>query len=196
MKNEDISYSTKKKLAKGLKRLMKEKSLSKISISEIVRLCDVNRKTFYYHFESIEDLFKWMLEDEAVHIVKEFDLSKDYKKAIFFVMDYLENNQAILNCAYDSIGSEGLKKFFYDDFFDVTTKLIEAVEENISYKCPQDYKEFLTKMYAGAIAGMIIDYFSSDEMISRKKIANFLSISLYSSISSSLKNYKDYLYSW
>lgn len=195
MKNEDISYSTKKKLAKGLKRLMKEKSLSKISISEIVRLCDVNRKTFYYHFESIEDLFKWMLEDEAVHIVKEFDLSKDYKKAIFFVMDYLENNQAILNCAYDSIGSEGLKKFFYDDFFDVTTKLIEAVEENISYKCPQDYKEFLTKMYAGAIAGMIIDYFSSDEMISRKKIANFLSISLYSSISSSLKNYKDYLYS-
>ena len=191
MKNEEISYNTKKKFAKGLKKLMKEKSLSKISISEIVRVCDVNRKTFYYHFESLEDLFKWMLEDEAVHVVKEFDLSKDYKKAIFFVMDYLENNQVILNCAYDSIGSEGLKKFFYDDFFEVTSILIENIEKKLGYNCPDDYKNFLSKMYAGAIASIIIDYFSNDEILSKNKLSSYLSLILYSSISASLGNFKN-----
>jgi AcrR family transcriptional regulator len=82
-------------LAESLKKLMKKKSLSKITISDIVKDCDVNRKTFYYHFIGIEELFKWMLEEEAVHVVKNFDVKKDHKEAILFVMDYIDNNQDI-----------------------------------------------------------------------------------------------------
>lgn len=193
MKNEDITYKTKKTLAKALKKLMLEKKLSKITISEIVRTCNLNRKTFYYHFDGVGGLFKWMLEDEAVHVVREFDLSKDYKKAIFFVMDYLENNQAILNSAYDSMGREGLKKFFYDDFLEITLRFIDLNEKKLGYITAKDYKNFLAQMVANAIAGMIIDYFSSDKIISKTKLNNFLYISLNASIYASLKAYNEYM---
>jgi len=40
-------------LADSLKKAMKSKPVSKVTISEIIADCNVNRKTFYYHFEDI-----------------------------------------------------------------------------------------------------------------------------------------------
>ena len=48
----------KKTLAVSLKRFMEKKPLSKITVSEIIADCGVNRKTFYYHFEDIYALLK------------------------------------------------------------------------------------------------------------------------------------------
>lgn len=189
MKNEEISIKTKKHLSKTLKKLMLKKPLSKITISEIVRSADVNRKTFYYHFESINKLFKWTLEEEAVHVVKNLDVKKDYKKAIEFVIKYIETNNDILNCAYDSMGREGLKEFFYDDFYEIVEKLVETIVEKMDEVVENDFKDFLAKMYAGAIANMIIDYFSEKKNIDTKKIVNYIIIVMGSSIKASIEAY-------
>ena len=81
-------------------------------MSEIIADCNVNRKTFYYHFEDIYDLLKWTLEQEAIDVVKNFDLLIDYEDAIRFVVEYVNKNAHILNCAYDSMGRDELKRFF------------------------------------------------------------------------------------
>lgn len=189
MKNEEISIKTKKHLSKTLKKLMLKKPLSKITISEIVRSADVNRKTFYYHFESINELFKWTLEEEAVHVVKNLDVKKDYKKAIEFVIEYIETNNDILNCAYDSMGREGLKEFFYDDFYEIAEKIVETIVEEMDEVVEDDFKDFLAKMYAGAIANMIIDYFSEKKNIDTQKIADYIMIFMGSSIKASIEAY-------
>ncbi len=62
MKHEITALNTKKALAASLKRCMEKKPLSKITVSELIADCGVNRKTFYYHFEDIYGLLKWMLE--------------------------------------------------------------------------------------------------------------------------------------
>lgn len=59
--------------------------------------CNINRKTFYYHFEDIYDLLKWMFEEEAINVIKHFDLLIDYEEAITFVMDYVEQNDHIIS---------------------------------------------------------------------------------------------------
>ena len=53
MTNEEVFFQTKKALTDALKKLMSQKAFSKITVSEIIRMCNVNRKTFYYHFEDI-----------------------------------------------------------------------------------------------------------------------------------------------
>ena len=53
----DSEYE-KKTLAVSLKRFMEKKPLSKITVSEIIADCGVNRKTVYYHFEDIYALLK------------------------------------------------------------------------------------------------------------------------------------------
>ena len=119
MKRTGSSQETKRALAASLKKLMNKKPLSKITINEIVQDCGLNRNSFYYHFEDIYALVKWMLEQEAVEVVKQFDLMLDYREAIQFVMDYVSENRHMVNGAYDAMGREGLKRFFYADFIDI-----------------------------------------------------------------------------
>ena len=71
----------------------------------------MNRNTFYYHFEDINDLLKWTLEQEAIDVVKHFDLMSDYEEAVRFVMNYIEENEKLLNNICNSLGQGELKRF-------------------------------------------------------------------------------------
>ena len=64
MTNEEISLNTKKEFAAALKHAMEKKTLSKITVSELITECNVNRKTFYYHFKDIYDLLSDRKEDK------------------------------------------------------------------------------------------------------------------------------------
>ena len=56
MTHEEISLRTKKVLCASLKNQMMHKTFSKITVTELIRDCNINRKTFYYHFQDIYDL--------------------------------------------------------------------------------------------------------------------------------------------
>ena len=48
MRHEEASRLTRLQLADTLKKRMTQKPLSKITVSELVADCGMNRKTFYY----------------------------------------------------------------------------------------------------------------------------------------------------
>ncbi len=52
--------TTKKAIAYTFKDLLKEKPFNKITINDIANKCDINRQTFYYHFQDIRDLIEWI----------------------------------------------------------------------------------------------------------------------------------------
>lgn len=193
MRNEEISYNTKKALSLALKELMKKKDLNKITISEITRISNYNRKTFYYHFEDIDDLLLWTLEDEAMLRLRNFDKSNDYKEAIIFAMNYIESNQTVLNCAYNSVGRETLRKLFLKDFYQISEGILNKflVESNI--KVDDEFKDFLCKMISGATATMIIDYFNKKQdfyqHIDKSKVADYIMLIASSSIRASIDEY-------
>ena len=116
MKQSEISLATKQSMASTLKKLMAVKPISKISVREIVTACDLNRNSFYYHFDDIYALFKWILENKTIDVVKQCNLITDYHQIINFVLDYVENNQYLIANAYNAIGQAGLKQFFYLGF--------------------------------------------------------------------------------
>ena len=174
MKHEEITMQTKKAFAASLKKLMEKKPLSKITVSEIAQDCDVNRKTFYYHFEDIYDLLQWMLEQEAVEVVKQFDLMVDYEEAITFVLDYVGENRHILNCAYDSMGRDKLKDFFFRDFIDIMRSLLGSVEQQYGCKTDSAYKDFLCAFYTEGLVGMMIEWLQKKPETDRNKLMTYL----------------------
>ena len=188
MKHKITTLNTKKTLAASLKRFMEKKPLSKITVSEIIADCGVNRKTFYYHFEDIYALLKWMLEEEAVDVVKQFDLLVDYREAVLFVMDYVKTNQHLLCCAYDSMGRDEMKRFFYSDFIGIIRKIILNAEQQTRVHAEEQFKEFLAHFYTEAIAGMLIDEFTDKEGHDPEKVVEYLSYVLKNSLPSVLSS--------
>jgi len=62
---------TKKALAGALKKLMEEMPFSKISVGDICERCDMNRKSFYYHFKDKYDLVNWVFDTEFMEFLGE-----------------------------------------------------------------------------------------------------------------------------
>lgn len=55
-----MSGFTKEIIAKTFTELLDEKSMSKITVKDIVERCGVNRNTFYYHFKDIPDVVEFI----------------------------------------------------------------------------------------------------------------------------------------
>ncbi|MDU4937714.1 MAG: TetR/AcrR family transcriptional regulator C-terminal domain-containing protein [Clostridium sp.] len=188
MTHEETVLNTKKKLASSLKKFMTVKSLNKISVTDIIKDCNLNRKTFYYHFENIYDLLKWILEEEAIEVVKKFNMMIDYEEAILFVIDYIEKNSHILVCAYDSLGREEMKRFLYNDFIEIIRVVIDETEKELKIEVSQDFKMFICNFYTEALAGMIINWFKEKKNTNKEQVIEYLLITLRSSIPVVLKN--------
>lgn len=188
MKHEEKTLLTKKALADCLKVKMCQKPLSKITVSELIKDCQINRKTFYYHFIDIYDLLHWMLEEEAVEIVKSFDLTTDYEEAIVFVMDYVEENEHILNCAFDSMGRDQLKRFFYADFIGIANKLITDVEKIMNCSLEDEFRAFLCNFYTEAIAGILSDWIQGKNKYSREKTLEYIEVIVMESLPNIIKS--------
>ena len=195
MKHEITTFNTKKTIAASLKKFMEKKPLSKITVSEIVADCKINRKTFYYHFENIQDLLKWMLEQEAIEVVKNFDLLLDYEDAINFVLDYVEENKHILNCVYDSIGSNELNRFFHNDFNSIVMTIINRYEEIMGIEVDNNFRIFICDFYTEAIVGMIVRLLKNKHPYDRKKLIEYLSLTIKSTLPAVLKEAANIFYS-
>jgi hypothetical protein len=125
-------------------------------------------------------LLKWIFEEEAIEIIKQYNLIIDYQDAIEFVLDYVEENQLICNCAFDALGRDELKRFFQKDFFSVISSIVDQLSERKNI--PEDYKEFLVNFYMEALASLLIDWIRNKEKRDKQKMIKYLSLTLYGSI--------------
>lgn len=174
MTNEEMTLRTKKDIAQTLKKFMREKPFSKITVSEIIKECNINRKTFYYHFADIYDLLKWIFEEEAIQVVQHFNLLVDYQEAINFVIDYVEKNDYLISCAYDSIGREEMKRFFCADFYSLVESVFNQAEIKKNEKLEPDFKNFLIRFYTEALAGTLLELVQEKDKEKRQKTMKYL----------------------
>ena len=188
MTHEETSMQTKTMFCTSLKKLLKTKPFSKITVSELIKDCNVNRKTFYYHFEDIYALLTWMLEQEAIEIVKQADLLVDFRDTFYFVVDYVEQNSFILNCIYDSVGRDVLKKFFYQDCIGIVDKLVRDTEEQLNVTIEDDFRCFLSNLYCEGIAGMLINLFQHPEQYDKDKLYEYFTIIIHTSLPAVLRS--------
>ena len=186
MEQRVTSLNTKKMIAASLKQFMMHKPLSKITVSEIVADCGINRKTFYYHFEDIPDLLKWMLEQETIEIVRQFDLVKDAEAVIAFVLDYVEQNKHMLECAHDSMGRDELRRFFRKDIFALVMGLIQEAESLYGAYADVEYKEFLCDFLTNALEGQIIEVLRTRKPYDKEKFINYLISTMRSTLHGAL----------
>lgn len=187
MKHNEQSQQTKQELSLALKKLMETKPISRITIRELVEMCGVNRKTFYYHFEDIYALLKWTLEQEALSLFDQYDLVNDNARAVEFVMDYIGDNLDMLQNIVRSIGRSELGRFFFKDIYQPVYRLVSEVEQLRGLHVDEGYKAFLSKFLTEAIAGILLDCIERDALDDRQRLSRYITDTLTASIANSLE---------
>ena len=61
---------TKKAISEVFWQLLEEKPYNKITVQNIVERCQVNRNTFYYHFQDIPDLTEYSIKEWTDQVIR------------------------------------------------------------------------------------------------------------------------------
>lgn len=116
---------TKKSLRDGLAKLMKTKSISHITVKELVWEAEINRSTFYLHYTDISDLLdeieKDMLEEIERAIFKH-PIEVNSQNTFYFIEDILKVLEANRELGCALIGEYGDIGFIH--------KIQHVIEEN------------------------------------------------------------------
>ena len=49
-------------IAQAAMNLLMRRGVKKLTVKDIVEECHITRQAFYYHFEDIPELFRWIME--------------------------------------------------------------------------------------------------------------------------------------
>ena len=176
---------TKNQMAEALKKLIKDRPFSKITVQDIVAACNINRNTFYYHFENNYDLLSFTYSREVQNIVDSFhQANATIPQAMDFVLDYIDKNQPLCQCAYESLGEQQLKIIFEKDLLDFVRATIEFYGSQNKVKFSEDLKSFVGYSYSNLLSSQIIWYIRHsidlDKEIFRQCLQTFFTASLKS----------------
>lgn len=147
------SDQTKYAQAAALKELMAQKPIDRITIHDLTERCGIRRQTFYYHFEDVYDLLRWMFQAEAVALLKQHEGTLLWQEGMLQLFHYIEDNRAVCLCALKSVGREHLKRFFQADIYAIIHRTVEQIGTEAGVT--QEDIALLTHIYVVASAGVV-----------------------------------------
>lgn len=186
----DQAYNTKKLLGNTLKEMMAEKPFDKITVSELTKRCGVNRQTFYYHFETIIDLYKWVLQEEAGPLLVQFTSNPyGWKEAVLDILYFIKaNDQAVLS-ALRTVENQQIRAFFVDYFRQVFSVLFDFICRDLDVD--RDFKDFIANLHIIGAAGLAIQWLESGMKESPEQITEWLGFYLEGNIRGTFERYAE-----
>lgn len=150
-----MSQFTKKAIVLAFLELLKEQSLDKITVKDIVERCGINRNTFYYYYKDIYDLIDDIFDMDTKRVLsgeKNGSWQEELKRVVVFI---LENKTAIVHI-YNSKSMDVLEQYL----FDISDMLVQdyVTMHNDTIKVSEENKKFITTFYSYSLAGMLLDW--------------------------------------
>lgn len=158
---------TKMLLKSSLIDIMKTKSIHAISIKEICEGADVNRSTFYRHYDTQYDLYDDIIEDIAVDIaaIHGDPAVKEFTKIEFLikVLEYIDNNRETFLVILSDKGKISLGEAFTR----FTNRFID--HENMS-----DIELYVTQFLAAGLTSTMWTWLNDEKRRSPRELASLL----------------------
>ncbi len=156
------SIDTKRQLASSLKKLMVEKPFEKISISDICDDCNLNRKSFYYHFKDKYDLVNWIFYDDFLSKIDPHSYTTGWS-IIQDVCDHLYDNRDFYLPALEIRGQNSLHDYMLVTLKPLSDMFFESIYEDV------DDGNFFEKTFGDAIIAAIMLWLGEGMQIDSKE---------------------------
>ncbi|MGN0373667.1 MAG: TetR family transcriptional regulator [Enterocloster sp.] len=120
------SNITKRALAAALKELMAEMPFTKINISDICDKCNMNRKSFYYHFQDKYALLNWIYDTEFIAIARKKTYDSGWQ-FLFDICSYFYDNRIFYRKALLIKGQNSFSEHFRELMLPVIAEYLKSI---------------------------------------------------------------------
>ena len=182
-----MSAVTKKALSESLIKLLKEKPLSKITISDITGDSGMNRHTFYYHFRDINDLIVWTLETSSIQAMEGKTKADDWTVGFLALFDRAKKNQNFILSVYHYVSIDYIYRFFYEKSYKLLRSVVD--DESAGLRVKEEDKDFIANFYKFGLVGLVIEWLDSAMMDDPKRIVDKLSLMINGDIRRCLEKF-------
>ncbi len=148
------STVTKSALAEAFKKLCREKSMDKISISDITNECGLNRQSFYYHFQDKFELLGWIYFNELfVHFNSGVGFH-NWENSLERFLTVMQSDKAFY-CSTLQSSDRTFQKQLYKIMHRLFVRFIHHTVQEMSTRGKAD---FFAEYYSYGFCGVIIDW--------------------------------------
>lgn len=160
---------TEKQLLDGLTYLMQTKSINDITVRELSDIVDINRSTFYLHYQDIYD----MIEHIEDNLIEQFTQTlnsnhkrngelteQEFKKVMVSIFEFLLQNRTICKAL---IGHNGDIKFLNKINEIISERIQELLKNYASNKYSDTDLELVKHYFVSGCIGLVQCWFKYDD---------------------------------
>ncbi|MDO4647696.1 MAG: TetR/AcrR family transcriptional regulator [Eubacteriales bacterium] len=156
---------TKKNIRDTYLSMLADSSIKKISISELTRRANIDRKTFYLHYDTLDDILRELGKEQMndiVHALEEkgfFDHPLDVVPLIQILNDVLSQDIVL----FEKIARNPNDQFFWNSLEDILIKTI-IDEHNHQFLTPTSRNQLIVyaRYFAHGFISIYLDWLRKD----------------------------------
>ncbi|MEF3318428.1 TetR-like C-terminal domain-containing protein [Peptoniphilus grossensis] len=125
---------TKDLIRKEFIRLLNKKKLHNITVTELAKACNIERKTFYYHYENLTELVKEIFDEELDIVIEEFNETLSWEESFISAAKFILDNKKMVKHIYESDYRIDLEKYIFSISGEIMRNYVKRLGQNTKAK--------------------------------------------------------------
>ena len=176
---------TKDLIRKEFIKLLNKKKLHNITVTELAKACNIERKTFYYHYDNLTELVKEIFDEELDIVIEEFNETLSWEESFISAAKFILDNKKMVKHIYESDYRIDLEKYIFSISGEIMKKYVERVAKDT--KAQEIDIKLITYFYQCALSSSLIQWVATDMKTDPKVVTRRLGELMDGNILESLK---------
>ena len=155
-----MSQTTKRALGASLKKLLLQKPLNKITISDIAEECGISRMTFYYHFKDIYDLVEWTCVEDAAQALEGKKTYDTWQEGFLNIFHEVQANKPFVMNVYRCVSRERIEQYLNPLIHSLILGVVQ--EKSVGMSVSEADQQFIANFYEYAFIGVMLEWIGSN----------------------------------
>ena len=150
----------KRTIAEAAQTLLTERHVKKLTVKDIVEQCHITRQAFYYHFEGIPELLRWMIDGYFEKMMEETMAQEDGEAGLrcFFVLA-INAAPYVIHGMKSNYGEE-LERLLRQSFHRYFA--LASQRKHFYPNCTHSQLEVILRYHSQAILGLLEEWTEED----------------------------------